>query len=66
MAYTLEQLEILKGAIAEGALEVKYGDKWVKYRTLDDMLRIKSEIEKELGLQTIKGGRTYGKFDKDL
>lgn len=66
MAFTLEQYEILNKAIGEGALEIKYGDKWIKYRSLTEMLAIKAEMEKDLGLNKIKGGRTFSSYSKDL
>lgn len=66
MAFTQDQLDILNRAIAEGALEVKYGDKWIRYRSLEEMLTIKAAIEKDLGLQQIKGGKTFSTFDKGL
>lgn len=48
MAYTLSQLTALEDAISQGVLEVKYADKTVTYRSLDDMLRTKGMIEKAL------------------
>lgn len=50
MAWTQEDLDIIKAAIAEGARTVQYGDKSVTYQSLTDMLRIKSAIEDELGI----------------
>jgi hypothetical protein len=54
--YTLENLQTLKEAIATGAKEVWYGNKRVQYRSLDEMIRIKNDMEKELGL---KKGATF-------
>ena len=48
MAFTIEQLNILTEAIASGSLTVKYADKEVTYRSLKDMLQIKTMMETEL------------------
>ena len=55
-ALTQEQLDSLNGAIAQGALMVKYQDKEVRYRSLDEMLRLRDVMRSELGL-TDKGPR---------
>ena len=60
MAWTIENLNTLKAAIAEGATVVKYGDKEVRYMSLSDMLRVKALIEEELGLT--KAMRRVGDF----
>lgn len=62
MAYTQDDLTRLDKAIAEGSLEVSYGDKRVKYRSLDEMLRIRDLIRNELGL-TAPRVRTFGQFN---
>lgn len=49
MKYTREHLETLKEAIALGVLEIDYGDRRLKYRSLDEMERIVAKIEGELG-----------------
>jgi hypothetical protein len=64
MAYTIEQLNALDAAIAEGALTVKYQDKSVQYRTLDEMMRIRKLMQKELGLLGDTGGRKLASFSK--
>lgn len=46
--YTLEQYTAISNAIAEGVLEVHYGDKKVIYRSLSDMLRIQSLMYAQL------------------
>lgn len=48
MAYTLEQYEALKEGIALGATTIQYSDRTVTYRSVSDMLRIKSLMEREL------------------
>lgn len=37
MAFTQSDLDALKRAIAGGQIEVQYGDKRVRYRSLDEM-----------------------------
>ena len=39
--FTQEKLDALENAIAEGVLKVKYQDKEVQYRSLDEMLRLR-------------------------
>lgn len=65
MAYTLQQLNQLKAAIADGALTVKYGDKQTTYRSLDEMIRIKDMMEGELGVNA-RSGIIYPSFGKGL
>lgn len=65
MAYTLEQYTALQAAIAEGALTVRYADKSVQYRSLDEMMRILKLMATELGLNSNNdGGRRYASFSK--
>jgi len=55
MGFTREQLGILEAAIAQGALDVNYGDKRVTYRSLNEMMRIRDLMKKELGLSGSSG-----------
>lgn len=65
MAYTMEQYSALQAAIAEGALTVRYADKSVQYRSLDEMIRILKLMATELGLNANNdGGRRYASFSK--
>lgn len=64
MAWTLQQYEALQAAIADGALTVKYADKTVTYRSLDEMIRILNMIAGALGLGTATPRRTYASFSK--
>jgi hypothetical protein len=67
MMYTQEQLTTIEAAIAEGALTVKYGDKQVTYRSLDEMLRIRGMMREELGTNAnATGGVVYPRFSKGL
>lgn len=66
MAYTLEDLNTLKAAIALGAREVEYADKKVTYRSLAEMLQIKNMMEQELNPTQNKGGRVIADFNNGL
>jgi hypothetical protein len=52
MAFTLGQLEAIDEAITSGSMSVSYNGKSVTYRSLDDMLRIRGIISRQLGLTT--------------
>jgi len=49
-SYTSEDLEKLEKAIASGVRSVKYTDKEITYRSLDDMIKARDLIRMELGL----------------
>lgn len=49
MAFSQTDLDAIKTAIASGTMKVKYADREVQYQSLDDLLKIKGLIEKELG-----------------
>ena len=50
MAWTIDDYNALKAAIATGAKKVKYSDKEVEYRDLKEMYSIASSMEAELGI----------------
>jgi hypothetical protein len=59
MAYTLQQLQELQNAKAEGVLRVKFVDgQEMVFRSLDEMNRIQAEMEKELYPETSRIRRT--------
>ncbi len=60
--FTLEKLAALESAIAEGALKVKYNDKEVEYRTLDDMMKIREAMRKVLCVNTVTAPASKGLF----
>jgi hypothetical protein len=66
MAWTLDDLNKLKDAIATGAKRVKYADKEVEYNSFDDMIKAKNLIESELGLNSGQKRRSYPSYTKDL
>jgi hypothetical protein len=67
MAYTTQQLDVLESAIAQGVTKVKYSDKEVEYRSLDDMIRLRNIMRQELGMSGgIASRRTLAEFSKGL
>jgi len=66
MAFTQIQIDTLKNAIAEGALTVKYADKEVTYRSLDEMRKILDMMESEVSPTTKPAKRRFAEFDKGL
>lgn len=66
MQYTTEQYTALKAAIAQGALRVRYGDKEVEYRSVEQMEKILSSMEVELGIKKPGLRKKYVSFSKGL
>lgn len=66
MAYTIDQYGALVASIAQGAMTVKYADKEVTYRSLNDMIAIKRMMENELFPTQRRPTRIYGEFSKGL
>lgn len=65
--YTLTEYQALSAAIASGAQKVKYGDKEVEYRSLDDMIRLQIEMERCLFPENNtnrNNGRRFVSFSK--
>lgn len=48
MAFTQAQLTAIENALAEGVLTVKYQDKQVTYRSLDELIRIRNLMSQSL------------------
>lgn len=57
-SYTLEDLQNLEEAIAKGIKKVKYTDKEIEYRSVDEMLKVRDLIKACLGLDD---GRNDGR-----
>lgn len=53
--FTFERLEALEAAIAEGVTRVKYTDKEIEYRSLDDMMKARDLMRRKLGLKKACG-----------
>ena len=66
MAWTQAQLTALEKSIAKGVMEVKYRDKVIVYRSLNDMLKLRNEIRKDLGIVCKRGGKKLINTNKGL
>ena len=64
MAFTLEQLQALENSIASGTKSVTYGDKTVTYHSLDEMIRLRSLMQRDL--QQTRKTKTIAVFNKGL
>ena len=65
--FSMAQLIAIEEAIASGSDTVSYDGKSVKYRSIDELLRVRSIIRKALGIDTSKSstilvghGRGFG------
>ena len=66
-SFTQADLLAIEQAIAKGALKVKYEDKEVTYRDLDEMLKIRDLIKNALGLEKApRGVRRIAQSNKGL
>lgn len=65
MAFTIDQLNALEAAIAQGVRKVKYADKEVEYTSPEAMQTLRRQMAAELGV-TIPGpvARRFGCFHK--
>lgn len=63
-SFTEANLLIINAAIATGATQVQYGDKMVTYRSLSDLLRLRSLMINEIvgGNRVSFGNRTVGSY----
>jgi hypothetical protein len=66
MPYSKEQYQTLQDAIASGTLSVKYSDKEVTYRSLDDMIRVLNLMRTELFPDKRPVRRKYALYDKGI
>lgn len=66
MAWTQAQLDALETAIASGSLRVKFADKDVTYRSLDEMMRIRDTIRASLGTVSNQPQRIKSEYDRGL
>jgi len=63
--WTQADLTAINAAIANGVTEVRYADRTVKYRSLDELAKVKAMMQRELGLAT-RPNRVLASFDKGL
>jgi hypothetical protein len=66
MAWSSADLEALEAAIASGTLRVKYRDKEVEYRSLDELLRARDLIRKDLAVTSGRTTRIFSEHDRGL
>lgn len=66
--FSAEQLARLEAAIASGLLTVRVGDQAKTYHSLEDMLRARDLIRRELGIAgaTSRERRRLASYDKGL
>lgn len=67
-AWTQDHLDRLERAIASGQESVRFEDRGVTYRGLDEMLRIRDLIRRERGVTGAqpRERRRYARYSKDL
>lgn len=65
MAFTQSQLDVLEAAIASGTLEVRVGDKLVRYQSLADLIRARDLIRDQLQAATPTERSSHASFDRD-
>jgi hypothetical protein len=65
MAFTQQQYEDLVAAIAEGVTSVSSNGRQVSYRNLSDMMKLKDQMEQELGIGSAGRQRKYMSFKRD-
>lgn len=65
MAFSEAQLESLEAAIASGTLEVRIGDKQVRYQTTADLIRARDMVRDQLNSQNASSRSSYTSFCRD-
>lgn len=63
MSYTTDDLTAIETAIKSGTSRVKYADREVQYRSLEELRGIRDLIRSELGLIGDNAGRTRRYFE---
>jgi hypothetical protein len=68
MAWTSTDLTAIETAIASGALRVKFSDREVQYRSMDELLKARNVIKESIassGGASPSVRSTYAQFTKD-
>jgi hypothetical protein len=65
MAFTQQQYDDLVAAIAEGVTTVMSNGRRLEYRSLSEMMKLKSVMEEELGAAGAGRRRRYASFRRD-
>ena len=63
--FTEAGLAAIEEAIAGGYLEVEYDNRRIRYRTLDELLRVRNLIRARLGKTSKTGSRVLMKYKRD-
>ncbi len=59
MAWTQQQLDAIEAAIASGELTVRFGDRTVTYRSMEELLQARAVIQEALAAES---GTTKDRF----
>ncbi len=59
-------LDAIEEAIGGGFLEVEYDNKKIRYRTLDELLRVRNLIRQRLGEAVSAPARVQFKYSRDV
>lgn len=62
MSFTQKHLEAVEAAIARGEKTVRYTDRTVEYRTVDELLKAREEIRTSLASSGRPRSRVYRMF----
>ena len=65
MAYTQADVDALKAAIATGARRVRYADKDVEYRSLEEMKETLRDMQTEVAPATAPARTSYATISRD-
>ena len=65
MAFTQSQLDALEAAIATGTLEVRVGDKLIRYQTTTDMIKARDLLRDQLNGQPPASRTSSSSFCRD-
>ena len=66
MAWTQNDVDKLKAAIATGELQVQYPNGMVKYRSYDEMMSILADMQAEVNASNPQSTRKYAQVSKGL
>jgi len=67
MAWTTADLEAIEASIKNGTSRVRYADREITYRDLDELLKLRNLIQAELGVVANGGiGHHYPGFSKGI
>jgi hypothetical protein len=66
MAYTQAHLDALKSALASGATQIRYEDRMLEFRDVDQLIKAIAVVEGELASAagTSRQTRSFAKFSK--